>query len=1285
VGNDAKFRLFSGISRQVRCTAVEAYGAVAPLICGRDAVTLRPIMESRKHRVGGVVLLRETQAGIPNLQVVLYDMDAGCVATLRQWLRSMDTPADGLWAQLQGDRLGSVLTTTSGQFELSFDADLARESKADLVVLIMAPEDSSCDSPLPRPAAERLLHVSFEPVIDAGEHESFVIRIPGTRLEALGIAAPVSEGAPLTATAAAEHVQRATAERVELDTARLAQVRALATPAAALKKRTASAFRSFSLSHVPPARRAEPTYFQPGDDLGAKQRLVADHALKAIVDHADRGGAKRRLALRLTQRELADLGLTPGPDGTVKGDVQGTRLMQQVARRSGTQLTRGPSPGERCKAEFDAERRYREVLVRCGADDDGSTDEGSGTVPDGYAVGSTDEFVREQLARQMRHVTSPETELAYGVERNGVLSATITRPGPAEVTSYHDFHELQIAFESIWKEAFDGKLVGAARELYAEAVRYTNQVSGVPEELIESINAPIETVDDLRRLYEDVRLLQQLIERDPGTTGTATTSAEKGVPSGPAPAPVKQLLPSITDEDWSNLESGEQRELIRLAADNADARTKRDVAAAFIVPSMGASMAVVRSMDQRIQANDRSASKLLREARERRTARAAAEATRPPETARRTSSSRLEDLMTDLDKRLSERFKFDIFAPGSINYGTMLTYRQAWTPGAYQVGDLVSTVPLAPKEVRRYSKKHVLVETRSRKELEDTQTMRKSEAQSTTRADAEIVKRASQKTSFQQSAEGTVNVGVFQGTFGTQFGVDSEKASSSTKKNFREAVNKAAEEYKQQHRVEVETTSSNTVELTDSGEIANPNDEITVTYLFYELQRQYQVREQIHRLVPVVLVANEMPDPDISVDWIIAHHWILRRVILDEGYLPALDYVVTSAVGDEMALEVMWSQLQRQAGLVDAAADHLERKAALAEGAFAELRRLTGLVQEPSDMEKFKDVSMAAAFGPFALIGLLGGDDEAAEKREEVAKLAIERADKDSQEATATLGREVAALQKAIDDYNQSLREHLDRQAAIAALRIHIKQNILCYMHAIWDYECGDQRYFRLYNLDVPWIETGEHTVHLEGRPDPWSHGGGLRLEGEVTLRSTRIVNRKLVDIADLDSPLGYKGNYSIFPVKEPNHLHWYMMQDFIDPETGGLRDPDDAGNETSEELLDYACCLKRRGIDEKDPRYQEVLDKLRARAASPQRESELIIVPTDALHIEALPGKHPVLEDFKLVHRAIDVKKVQAEVRRAELENVRLGARLLEAERGDPDVEKTVVVEGASDVLVTP
>ena len=51
--------------------------------------------------------------------------------------------------------------------------------------------------------------------------------------------------------------------------------------------------------------------------------------------------------------------------------------------------------------------------------------------------------------------------------------------------------------------------------------------------------------------------------------------------------------------------------------------------------------------------------------------------------------------------------------------------------------------------------------------------------------------------------------------------------------------------------------------------------------------------------------------------------------------------------------------------------------------------------------------------------------------------------------------------------------------------------------------------------------------------------------------------------------------------------------------------------------------------------------------------------MPSNSLYIEALPGTHPLLEDFKLIHRALDVKKAQAEVRHAELENLRLAARL--------------------------
>ena len=46
-------------------------------------------------------------------------------------------------------------------------------------------------------------------------------------------------------------------------------------------------------------------------------------------------------------------------------------------------------------------------------------------------------------------------------------------------------------------------------------------------------------------------------------------------------------------------------------------------------------------------------------------------------------------------------------------------------------------------------------------------------------------------------------------------------------------------------------------------------------------------------------------------------------------------------------------------------------------------------------------------------------------------------------------------------------------------------------------------------------------------------------------------------------------------------------------------------------------------------------------------------------------------------------MKKVQAEVRHAELENIRLAARALSAEDEDPDIEKKIVIENAGHDLV--
>ena len=68
----------------------------------------------------------------------------------------------------------------------------------------------------------------------------------------------------------------------------------------------------------------------------------------------------------------------------------------------------------------------------------------------------------------------------------------------------------------------------------------------------------------------------------------------------------------------------------------------------------------------------------------------------------------------------------------------------------------------------------------------------------------------------------------------------------------------------------------------------------------------------------------------------------------------------------------------------------------------------------------------------------------------------------------------------------------------------------------------------------------------------------------------------------------------------------------------------------------------------------------------------------------QQLAGENKILlEDFKLIHRALDVKKVQAEVRHAELENIRLAARALKGKDEDPDIEKKIVVEGAPAAVI--
>jgi hypothetical protein len=279
------------------------------------------------------------------------------------------------------------------------------------------------------------------------------------------------------------------------------------------------------------------------------------------------------------------------------------------------------------------------------------------------------------------------------------------------------------------------------------------------------------------------------------------------------------------------------------------------------------------------------------------------------------------------------------------------------------------------------------------------------------------------------------------------------------------------------------------------------------------------------------------------------------------------------------------------------------------------------------------------------------------------------------------------ALNTATEQLKKVLEAQVNRRVAVDQLRLHIKQNIFYYMQAVWAHEPPDQRFFRMHELDIAWVTEPQGMVHVEAEVVN-GHliiGRGPNRGIEITIPMPNIpsTTRKLVEIADLDNLLGFKGNYMIFPLKEQCYLTNFMMQEYVDDYLGA-RDPDPFGTYTTEELLDYAeCVYNQPTATEHD--HTAIRDAVIERLTSPRPDAEEIVIPTGKLFIEALPGTHPLLENFKLQHRQLDVGKARAEVREAELENLRRAARILAGEREDPDIDKRVLVQGNAGVLVEP
>jgi hypothetical protein len=358
-------------------------------------------------------------------------------------------------------------------------------------------------------------------------------------------------------------------------------------------------------------------------------------------------------------------------------------------------------------------------------------------------------------------------------------------------------------------------------------------------------------------------------------------------------------------------------------------------------------------------------------------------------------------------------------------------------------------------------------------------------------------------------------------------------------------------------------------------------------------------------------------------------------------------------------------------------------------------------------------------------LDLLGGagPSEAAQIREGAARDAFERERREEEELASRLQNAISTLEAMQREFTARLGTFLTQLAQVERLSTHVVQNISYYMQAIWAHEPDDQRYLRLRNVPVPVFEKDKSSRRYTIDPAafrPLFDRPLLAHRGLDVLTDFGIVNPPaqpqqietvpLSEVADLSRPLGFLGNYMIFPMVEANPITEFMMDPYVTVAEGeyGVSDPDPLGNMTLDEFCEYVCCLRRwfeereseqdddtesGGDDVENGAHTLTFEDLRPRLRRALREllqrslrnDEEVVVPSNSLYIEALPGAHSVMETFKHLHRQIDVKIAQGRLREAEIDNIRQAQRILDDELEDPDIEAQYVFKGGGGATDVP
>ena len=1218
------------------------------------------------NKITGRITLTNSNTGIPNLIVVVYDVDLGTrseeeeikiivegKAVTSQPLNVLNDnkkPIDGFDGL--GDRIGSVLTDKSGQFYLEYEDDEFRirnkgERRPDLLVLVYSPEING------KSVNDNLLFISPEIRQNAGKKESYFIQLSEGQLIKAGVIVPQIQTTTLNAKSKFDAYKAKVEDDITLtnDIAKFERERTIVKQAEIATMR-ANIKEQLVISEV------QPSDFSTFVKEGVKVLDVwKGHVTKEVENTNNKINAQSGLPVTffLNVKEKGDLGVDVTKDENLSLTQEQLEIIRSKMNAAGTDnliLTSNNPILKKCLKKTD------DVLCAVNNTIDNLPPKPDPTVPPSPPPPpdeiTSPEDITQYVNKVLKEIRLGNNQNVGNLQRpdqttvDDSVNKFNLKKGPAELPSFYDFTVLKIAFGHVWKQLFDETVLDKA----AEAVSVAKK-NGYQRENFGALP-----------LVRDIVLNGHYDDDSNGQKFKVVSFFD------------------ITDEEWNAIKTaGLHIRLVGICESLIQAE------AGFIYDSDGSDLfGIPKSGPGFIKVSTYEAETYSQKLRE--------QGEQLIDYVRYNNVRSYHKIIKELDEALKSKYMFTIFgadnSASAVNFGLVNTYRQKWEPVAYQVGNLVKSIPLTAKEERKYSLKTTFTKKRSDKEARKNNTSLVQEQNTTSRAEAEIVAKAQSKTDF--DVNGSITKPTWNIT--TSFGVEAQKESSQNRKDFRESVLKATQEFKEERSVEITTDETYSSEYTEAGTIINPNDELAVTYLFYELQKRFKVSEQLYRVMPVVMIAQEVPSPQqITEAWIISNDWIINRVLLDDSFRPALQYIAEKNVGEDFAVRELRKNLRAQRQLVETLKKELSMLRRDVDNRYTALESaIMGRIEQEKDRETD---SIWDNIGEF--IGASKESPEAAKATELAARDAHQMAMEKAEKLATALQRETNSLHQLTTDYNQTMRELLDQKTMVARLKTHIKNNIIYYMQAIWTMESPDQRYMRLINSKVPHLEFEDITCELLQKPEEEDLFAVFRDKGETMhkawikakLKSINgdgdLATKDLVEIADLDKFLGFKGNYMVFPLKQHNALTELMAMPYVDAAFGAM-DPDQLSNISLEEYARYVCCLKDEmteiEFENIKPTLKKWLDRL---LNDPLRNGDEIIVPTNSLYIEVMTSANTILEDFKLQHREWDVYKVQEEVRMQALENLRYAKRILMDELEQPKIEKKIVIEGGSSTIINP